>query len=265
MADVLLMLGLPLMATQNAISYWPFGPVLCRLVMTAGRHQQFTSIFCLTVMSVDRYLAVVTIRSAVGRPGVAKLASAAVWAALRWSCRCRWWCLPTSRRLEHPCQPQLAGARGGCGGCVHHHVRAGLLRAAAGHLPVLRAHRGEAEGVRRNVGSAAALGAEGDRMVVVVVLVLRGCWLPFFIVSIVNLTLRCPRSPPLPAPTSSWLCCPMPLAVPTPCSMASSQSNFRQSFRKVLCLHTSFHEAAERRGCGCHGASRARAAGCRRP
>ncbi|XP_041603192.1 somatostatin receptor type 5 isoform X2 [Vulpes lagopus] len=81
-ADVLLMLGLPFLATQNAVSYWPFGPVLCRLVMTLDGINQFTSIFCLTVMSVDRYLAVVhPIRSTRWRrPRVAKLASAAVWA-----------------------------------------------------------------------------------------------------------------------------------------------------------------------------------------
>ncbi|KAF2979054.1 hypothetical protein EK904_013045 [Melospiza melodia maxima] len=30
-ADVLFMLGLPFLATQNAISYWPFGSFLCRL------------------------------------------------------------------------------------------------------------------------------------------------------------------------------------------------------------------------------------------
>ncbi|NP_001033318.1 somatostatin receptor type 5 [Sus scrofa] len=81
-ADVLLMLGLPFVATQNALSYWPFGPVLCRLVMTLDGINQFTSIFCLTVMSVDRYLAVVhPLRSARWRrPRVARLASAAVWA-----------------------------------------------------------------------------------------------------------------------------------------------------------------------------------------
>lgn len=56
-ADVLFMLGLPFLATQNAISYWPFGSFLCRLVMTVDGINQFTSIFCLTVMSMDRYLA----------------------------------------------------------------------------------------------------------------------------------------------------------------------------------------------------------------
>ncbi|XP_006757516.1 PREDICTED: somatostatin receptor type 3 [Myotis davidii] len=59
LADELFMLGLPFLAAQNALSYWPFGSLMCRLVMAVDGINQFTSIFCLTVMSVDRYLAVV--------------------------------------------------------------------------------------------------------------------------------------------------------------------------------------------------------------
>nr|O42179.1 RecName: Full=Somatostatin-like receptor F_48D10.1 [Takifugu rubripes]AAB86684.1 unknown [Takifugu rubripes] len=81
-ADELYIVGLPFLATQNVLSYWPFGSFLCRVVMTADSMNQFTSIFCLTVMSIDRYLAVVhPIRSTKWRhPRVAKVVSAAVWA-----------------------------------------------------------------------------------------------------------------------------------------------------------------------------------------
>lgn len=81
-ADELYIIGLPFLAAQNVLSYWPFGSFLCRVVMTADSMNQFTSIFCLTVMSVDRYLAVVhPIRSTNWRhPRVAKVVSAAVWA-----------------------------------------------------------------------------------------------------------------------------------------------------------------------------------------
>ncbi|KAI3353464.1 hypothetical protein L3Q82_019990 [Scortum barcoo] len=58
-ADELFMLGLPFLAVQNALLSWPFGSLMCRVVMTVDAINQFTSIFCLTVMSVDRYLAVV--------------------------------------------------------------------------------------------------------------------------------------------------------------------------------------------------------------
>ncbi|XP_034044937.1 somatostatin receptor type 5 [Thalassophryne amazonica] len=81
-ADELFMLGLPFMAVQNALLSWPFGSLMCRIVMTVDAINQFTSIFCLTVMSVDRYLAVVhPIRSTWWRrPCVAKAISATVWA-----------------------------------------------------------------------------------------------------------------------------------------------------------------------------------------
>nr|BDP38651.1 fluorescent sensor for somatostatin [synthetic construct] len=80
-ADVLFMLGLPFIALQLALVHWPFGPVLCRIVMTVDSLNQFTSIFCLMVMSIDRYLAVVhPIRSTKWRkPRVAKTINVAVW------------------------------------------------------------------------------------------------------------------------------------------------------------------------------------------
>lgn len=81
-ADELYIIGLPFLTAQNVLSYWPFGSFLCRVVMTADSMNQFTSIFCLTVMSIDRYLAVVhPIRSTRWRhPRIAKVVSAAVWA-----------------------------------------------------------------------------------------------------------------------------------------------------------------------------------------
>uniref|UniRef100_A0A8C5D5P9 Somatostatin receptor type 5-like n=1 Tax=Gouania willdenowi TaxID=441366 RepID=A0A8C5D5P9_GOUWI len=81
-ADELFMLGLPFLAVQNALLFWPFGSLMCRVVMTVDAINQFTSIFCLTVMSVDRYLAVVhPIRSSWWRrPHVAKAISGTVWA-----------------------------------------------------------------------------------------------------------------------------------------------------------------------------------------
>ncbi|XP_061587530.1 somatostatin receptor type 5-like [Cololabis saira] len=81
-ADELFMLGLPFLAVQNALLSWPFGSLMCRVVMTVDAFNQFTSIFCLTVMSVDRYLAVVhPIRASWWRrPHVAKAISATVWA-----------------------------------------------------------------------------------------------------------------------------------------------------------------------------------------
>ncbi|TNM97173.1 hypothetical protein fugu_015329 [Takifugu bimaculatus] len=81
-ADELFMFGLPFLAVQNTFHSWPFGSFMCRLVMTVDSINQFTSIFCLTVMSIDRYLAVVhPIHSSKWRrPQVAKMVNCTIWA-----------------------------------------------------------------------------------------------------------------------------------------------------------------------------------------
>lgn len=81
-ADELFMLGLPFLAIQNTLQSWPFGPFMCRLVLTVDSINQFTSIFCLTVMTIDRYLAVVhpISSSKWRRPQVAKIVNGTIWA-----------------------------------------------------------------------------------------------------------------------------------------------------------------------------------------
>ncbi|XP_037547534.1 somatostatin receptor type 2 [Nematolebias whitei] len=81
LADGLFMIGLPFIASQNIQSQWVFGDAVCKVVMTADSLNQFTSIFCLMVMSIDRYLAVVhPIRSTKWRkPFIAKLINLTVW------------------------------------------------------------------------------------------------------------------------------------------------------------------------------------------
>lgn len=80
-ADELYILGIPFLGTNSSLSYWPFGDFFCKLCMTADGMSQFASTFCLTLMSIDRFLAVVyPIRSAKWRkPQVAKIFSVIVW------------------------------------------------------------------------------------------------------------------------------------------------------------------------------------------
>uniref|UniRef100_A0A8C2F771 G-protein coupled receptors family 1 profile domain-containing protein n=1 Tax=Cyprinus carpio TaxID=7962 RepID=A0A8C2F771_CYPCA len=59
LADGLFMVGLPFIAIQNFQDQWIFGEAVCKLVMVLDGINQFTSVFCLTVMSVDRYMALV--------------------------------------------------------------------------------------------------------------------------------------------------------------------------------------------------------------
>ncbi|KAK1793808.1 hypothetical protein P4O66_001534 [Electrophorus voltai] len=81
LADGLFMVGLPFVAFQNFHNKWIFGDVACKLVMVLDGINQFTSVFCLTVMSVDRYMALVDpVRFARWRtPKWAKIISAFLW------------------------------------------------------------------------------------------------------------------------------------------------------------------------------------------
>uniref|UniRef100_A0A8C4X136 Somatostatin receptor 1b n=1 Tax=Eptatretus burgeri TaxID=7764 RepID=A0A8C4X136_EPTBU len=80
-ADECFMLSVPFIATEAALHHWPFSSLVCRLVLSADGINMFTSVFCLTVLSVDRYIAVVhPIKAArYRRPSVARSINVLVW------------------------------------------------------------------------------------------------------------------------------------------------------------------------------------------
>ncbi|XP_062863093.1 somatostatin receptor type 1 [Trichomycterus rosablanca] len=80
-ADELLMLSVPFLVTSSLLRHWPFGSFLCRLVLSVDAINMFTSIYCLTVLSIDRYIAVVhPIKAArYRRPTIAKMVNLCVW------------------------------------------------------------------------------------------------------------------------------------------------------------------------------------------
>ncbi|XP_007528130.1 somatostatin receptor type 5 [Erinaceus europaeus] len=238
-ADVLFMLGLPFLATQYAVSYWPFGSFLCRLVTTLDGINQFTSIFCLTVMSVDRYLAVVhPVRGARWRrPQVARTASAAVWAF--------------SLLMSLPLAV-FADVQEGLGTCnlawpepvglwstvfIVYTAVLGffgpLLVICLCYLLLLV--RVKASGVRVGARRRRRSERKATRMVVVVVLVFAGCWLPFFVVNIVNLAVVLPEEPVSTGAYFFVVILSYANSCANPVLYAFLSDNFRQSFRKVLC------------------------------
>ncbi|XP_039604176.1 mu-type opioid receptor [Polypterus senegalus] len=58
LADALATSTLPFQSVNFLMGTWPFGDVLCKIVMSIDYYNMFTSIFTLTTMSVDRYIAV---------------------------------------------------------------------------------------------------------------------------------------------------------------------------------------------------------------
>ncbi|XP_054763922.1 somatostatin receptor type 1-like [Lytechinus pictus] len=58
LADNLFLIALIFLATATVHPIWIFGKVLCHLVYSIDALNLFTSIFCLTLMAIDRYVAV---------------------------------------------------------------------------------------------------------------------------------------------------------------------------------------------------------------
>lgn len=81
LADALVLATLPFQGTDVILGFWPFGLALCKVVMAIDYYNMFTSVFTLTIMSVDRYIAVChPVRSLTVRtPLRAKLINVAVW------------------------------------------------------------------------------------------------------------------------------------------------------------------------------------------
>ncbi|XP_075421902.1 somatostatin receptor type 5 [Ascaphus truei] len=242
-ADVLYMLGLPFIATQNATFSWPFGTFLCRLVMTVDGINQFTSIFCLTVMSIDRYLAVVhPIKSTKWRrPRVAKLISAMVWTfsflvvlpVIIFSdiqkdlntCNISW---PEPVDIWSAAFIIYTSVLGFFGPllviCLCYLLI--VIKVKSSGLRVISTRRRRSE---RKV----------TRMVVIIVAVFVLCWLPFYILNIVNLTFIVPEEPAYVGVYFFVVVLSYANSCANPILYGFLSDNFKQSFQKVLCLRKS--------------------------
>ncbi|KAL8182144.1 UNVERIFIED_CONTAM: Neuropeptides B/W receptor type 1 [Gekko kuhli] len=82
-ADELFTLVLPINIADYLLLQWPFGEFMCKLIISIDQYNTFSSIYFLTVMSIDRYLVVIaTIKSkkiSYRTYRAAKLVSVSVW------------------------------------------------------------------------------------------------------------------------------------------------------------------------------------------
>ncbi|XP_071757716.1 opioid receptor, delta 1b [Centroberyx gerrardi] len=81
LADALATSTLPFQSAKYLMNTWPFGELLCKVVIAIDYYNMFTSIFTLTMMSVDRYIAVChPVRALDFRtPAKAKLINVCIW------------------------------------------------------------------------------------------------------------------------------------------------------------------------------------------
>ncbi|XP_072916718.1 somatostatin receptor type 5-like isoform X1 [Hemitrygon akajei] len=238
-ADELFMLGLPFIASQNALSYWPFGSFMCRLILTVDGINQFTSIFCLTVLSIDRYLAVVhPIRSTKWRrPQIAKLINASVWVLsivvvlplIIYSevqkeintCNINW---PEPKAIWSAAFIIYTAVLGFFGP---------LLIICLCYLLIII--KVKSSSVR--VGSTKRRKCEKKvtRMVIIIVVVFVICWLPFYILNIINLISTLPEEPVIVGIYSSLVVLSYANSCANPILYGFLSDNFKKSFQKVLC------------------------------
>ncbi|XP_061702199.1 somatostatin receptor type 5-like [Syngnathoides biaculeatus] len=241
-ADELFMLGLPFLAVQNSLQAWPFGSFMCRLVMTVDSINQFTSIFCLTVMSVDRYVAVGhPVHSARWRrPRVAKVVNGTVWALsflvvlpvvvfanihktggtcnILWPAPAKVWraaFIVYTSTVGFLCPLLII--------CLCYLLIVFKVRSSAKKVHVASAKRRKSE---RKV----------TRMVVIVVAVFVLCWFPFYALNVLNLLVA------LPGEYQGLYYFVVVLGYANSCAnpvvYGFMSDNFKRGFRKALCRAT---------------------------
>lgn len=240
LADELYILGIPFLCTHNVLSYWPFGEFLCKMYMTADIMSQFSSTFCLTVMSIDRYLAVVhPMKSAKWRkPQVAKILNAMMWLVSFLialpvtifsniqegfnSCNITW---PDPYNLWSNVFILYTAILGFFGPvvviCLCYLLLVIRVRSAGARAGLTQLRRSE-----RKV----------TRMVVIIVLVFVLCWLPFFTTNIVNLVYTIPENNITATIYFILVILTYVNSCANPILYGFLSNNFKQSFQKVLCV-----------------------------
>ncbi|KAM9346535.1 somatostatin receptor type 5 [Symphorus nematophorus] len=252
-ADELFMFSLPFLAVQNTLQSWPFGSFMCRLVMTVDSINQFTSVFCLTVMSIDRYLAVVhPIRSSKWRrPQVAKVVNGTVWALSflvvlpvvifanilkpGGTCNIAW--------------PQPANIWQAA--FIIHTSTVGFfcpfLIICLCYLLIVLKIRSSGKKVHATSTKRRKSERKVTRMVVIIVAMFFFCWLPFYALNIINLMVA------LPSEYQGLYYFFVVLGYANSCAnpivYGFLSDNFKRGFRKALCRSTrkvENHEPMER-------------------
>ncbi|XP_029914193.1 somatostatin receptor type 5 [Myripristis murdjan] len=252
-ADELFMFSLPFLAAQNTLQSWPFGSFMCRLVMTVDSINHFTSIFCLTLMSIDRYLAVVhPIRSSKWRrPQVAKVVNGTVWALAflvvlpvvifaniqkaGGTCNIAW---PKPTEIWQAAFIIYTSTVG---------FFCPLLIICLCYLLIVVKIRSSGKKVHATSTKRRKSERKVTRMVVIVVAVFVFCWLPFYALNIVNLLVS------LPPDYHGLYYFVVVLGYANSCAnpivYGFLSDNFKRGFRKALCRSSrkvENHEPMER-------------------
>ncbi|KAG8516804.1 Somatostatin receptor type 4 [Galemys pyrenaicus] len=245
-ADELFMLSVPFVASSAALQHWPFGSVLCRAVLSVDGLNMFTSVFCLTVLSVDRYVAVVhPLRAATyRRPSVAKLINLGVWLASLLVT------LPIA--IFADTRPAQGGQAVVCNlhwphptwsavFVIYTFLLGFLLPVLAiGLCYLLIVGKMRAVALRAGWQQRRRSEKKITRLVLMVVAVFVLCWMPFYVVQLLNLFVTS-----LDATVNHVsLILSYANSCANPILYGFLSDNFRRSFQRILCLRCCLLDAA---------------------
>ncbi|XP_033988856.1 somatostatin receptor type 2 [Trematomus bernacchii] len=239
LADGLFMVGLPFIASQNFQNKWMFGDIACKVVMVLDGLNQFTSIFCLTAMSIDRYMALADpLKFARWRtPRWAKIVSAFLWLFSLLTI------LPMALHFSSDrglCIPDLDSDAWWLGVLSYTFVMGFALpftvmtASYAALLLTMRSQRIRMTTTTTPNFETHRLESQVTKMVVAVVVVFGICWLPFYTLNFyalyqTGLYLTFARAFELIVLLSySWSCA-------NPILYACFSETFRRYFRTLLC------------------------------
>ncbi|KAJ8348294.1 hypothetical protein SKAU_G00268830 [Synaphobranchus kaupii] len=236
-ADELFMVSMPFLATSAALRHWPFGSLMCRLLLSVDGINMFTSVFCLTVLSVDRYIAVVhPIKAArYRRPTVAKAINVCVWG------------LSLVVILPIIVFADTVPVRDGGVDCnflwpesswsaafvVYTFLLGFLLPVVAICLCYcLIVVRMRAVGLKAGWLQRRRSEKKITRMVLLVVAVFVICWMPFYIIQLVSVF----HHPPDPTMTQLFVILSYANSGANPILYGFVSDNFRRSFQRIVCF-----------------------------
>ncbi|XP_054463187.1 somatostatin receptor type 5-like [Anoplopoma fimbria] len=241
LADEVYILGVPFLGSNSVLSYWPYWDFFCKVYMTSDAMSQFTSTFCLTLMSIDRYLAVVhPIRSAKWRkPQVAKIFTGMAWVVS--------FLIVLPVTIYSNVQPEYKA----CNLTWPEPIEVSslvfiLYTSILGFFCplvvicfcyLLIVIKVRSAGVRAGLTKRRKSERKVTRMVVIIVLVFVVCWLPFFSANIFNLVYIIPESSTTAAVYFFLVILTYVNSCANPILYCCLSDNFKQGFQKVLCIH----------------------------